>query len=430
MSFTDLEDIQNFCSQLGHMPGDCYQGLSTDELVAETTRIQKFIAAVILRLDKITEFHESEGMERAKIHEVYMGVMDTCCTHLLQIVLESAKNGAAYLSVMRNIKESAFTADRLAKLPESAHKKTQVWAYGRVVQYYQLFSNIGLVSAVSSVNSGSREYELVALGGVVESLHSYLIDGASDFQNVMSIYNTAKVLEWLSKRYFVPPNEDPFKNFLEHPGVYSSLSLIEIPLLAARAPLMAAKHGEKQIERVFENQLGLLMQSFGFFVVKATPFERRVDLSCTYHAGSDGYTILIDAKSTKSSYNLPVTDSRALEEYLETTKKAVCSAPSPEAVIIVSDRPGRSLRGKLEQMEKSCRVPVRFVSARELCALREAIPGSLPADFLEVLRKSPDRIVSNLAALYRKQYAKRTKAFESLVRLEYEHYQDPWADRK
>src|SRR5437867_1365392 len=125
----------------------------------------------------------------------------------------------------------------------------------------------------------------------------------------------------------------------------------ELPIIAARTPEVIQKYGEKNLECVFEMQLALLMQSFGFIVVQTRIGERRVDLIAISSGSYDPITCIVEAKTSRSPYALPVKDERALKEYVQDIRRSLTSLPPLKFVLLVSGAAARSLPARLHRVE-------------------------------------------------------------------------------
>jgi hypothetical protein len=170
---------------------------------------------------------------------------------------------------------------------------------------------------------------------------------------------------------------------IEHRNqAFGSLVLVqELGLLAGRNENMLERYGAKQVEERFEQQLALLMQSFGFLVVPAKRGERRVDLVCltpitTEH--EESFTILVEAKSARGTYTLPTKDSRAIAEYVRDTKRALATLPPVKMVLIIGPAIASTVPGKLRNLEGEVGIPVRYAGAHLLAELRRRSPGPIP----------------------------------------------------
>jgi hypothetical protein len=173
-------------------------------------------------------------------------------------------------------------------------------------------------------------------------------------------------------------------------GPFSSLRLSQLQLLARRSDDALARYGPKEVERVFEQQLALLMQSLGFYVVPARIGEASPDLICMSADSGAQFTILCDAKSSASPYSLPKDDFRALEDYVADARtNLVSAAPSLLLVLIVGGDASNTLAKRLRQLEATIGMPVRFCTAQQLADLRENVPGAIPMSALrEALLKA------------------------------------------
>lgn len=160
----------------------------------------------------------------------------------------------------------------------------------------------------------------------------------------------------------------------------------ELPQLASRSESIIKRYGESSIETRFEAQLAILMQSLGFFVVRTERAQRRVDLVCIAPApAGKAYTILLEAKTTTAHYALPTKDSRAISEYISSVRSALESLPPLRLVIIVGNKPAKTVGGKLAELEADTGIPIRYCDAWNLWALRHQLPGPVDcARFLKV----------------------------------------------
>jgi hypothetical protein len=202
------------------------------------------------------------------------------------------------------------------------------------------------------------------------------------------------------------------------PGVFSSLRLSEVGLLSRREPRLLKKYGENRVEKLFERQLALILQSFGFFVVETRIGARTVDLICISSSATTRGTFLVEAKTTAEPYNLPVKDERALLEYAAEVRKNLASLPELEFVLIVGHGGAKTLGARLRTLEGKLRLPVRFLSADQLVALRERLPCPLEFSTLKdaVVSSShvvPPEFVEQIGARVRTQH----EAHEQFVRI-------------
>lgn len=172
-----------------------------------------------------------------------------------------------------------------------------------------------------------------------------------------------------------------FANRKHSPGVFSSIRVEELALLAQRHKPLLQRYGEKHVEKVFEHQLALVAQSFGFYVASTRAGERTVDLVCI-GGGTASVTALMEAKTTSRPYSLPTKDQRALLEYISDVKRTLQTLPPLRYALIISAEASKTLPLKLRKLETLAGVPVRFCPAQILADLREATPGPLSLDIL------------------------------------------------
>ena len=179
-------------------------------------------------------------------------------------------------------------------------------------------------------------------------------------------------------------------------GPFTHLRLGEFAELARRTESAKSRYGQKKIETIFEDQLGLLAQSLGFYVVRARRATRRVDLLCLMADEAIPYTALIEAKTTGSAYSLPTGDQRALAEYVADVRGSLGTLPTVAFVLLVGSGASSTLEAKLGDVEAKLSLPARFIDAETLVRLRDRLPGPLPAgDFRELLVRSDERVLDS-----------------------------------
>jgi hypothetical protein len=164
---------------------------------------------------------------------------------------------------------------------------------------------------------------------------------------------------------------------------------------------MVDRYGEKRVEKVFETQLSLLVQSLGFAVVRTRSGERRVDLLCI--AGGPGeFTFLLEAKTSARPYSFSTADERALSEYVRDVRRSVAgNIPALRFVLLVGASPAKTLASKLQRFEAENSVPTRFMKAGALVRLRAGLPGPVRAPTLEARLLAspsvvPDEVVDDV----------------------------------
>ena len=199
-------------------------------------------------------------------------------------------------------------------------------------------------------------------------------------------------------------------------GPFSALLTHELALLAARDKKLLSRYGTKQVEKVFERQLALLFQSCGFYVVGTKLGQKTVDLICISSDPRQKMTILVEAKTSGKPYSLPTKDRRALAEYVKDVKKSLTSMPDIEFVLITGPQPVSTLEGRLSELEAEIQTPARYITAAELAAVRECMPGPLP---METLRNdvilSDTRILKNLDKSILKTHQRQQQAYSHFV---------------
>lgn len=143
-------------------------------------------------------------------------------------------------------------------------------------------------------------------------------------------------------------------------GPFSAIRLQELSLLANRDKSVMRRYGKKNVERVFETQLALVlvMQSFGLYVVSTRTGQSTVDLVCISASPEERVTFLLEAKTTKATYALPKTDFRALQYYVNTVRRSLSTLPPLSFCLIVGSKASKTLGGKLAALEAEASVPV------------------------------------------------------------------------
>ncbi len=203
-------------------------------------------------------------------------------------------------------------------------------------------------------------------------------------------------------------------------GVFSAIRLAELSLLATRADSVLKKYGRKHVEKVFEHQLSLIFQSFGLQVISTRQGRNTVDLFCLSSDSADGYSFMVEAKTTKGHYSLPPRDARALKEYANDITSALKSLPKLKFILIVAHAPAKTLAAKVTALGASIGVPVRFCRANQIAELREVIPGPVPASsFRDEILKSgpflPDDFAARVARSYQDLQGAHVEFAEKLL---------------
>jgi hypothetical protein len=195
---------------------------------------------------------------------------------------------------------------------------------------------------------------------------------------------TATVFEQWVRIYDRPDSDKSYKI-----GPFSSIRLTELAPLANRDARMSKKYGNKRIEKVFEQQLALIVQSFGLYVVSTRTGQRTVDLICISADPRARFTFLLEAKTSGRPYTLPRDDARALLEYIREVRIGLTTLPPLHFVLMIGPSPSATLEKKLQGLEAEAGLPIRYCSAHELAELREVVAGPLPLnDFADHLQRA------------------------------------------
>jgi hypothetical protein len=200
-------------------------------------------------------------------------------------------------------------------------------------------------------------------------------------------------------------------------GPFSSMRLRELAPLANRDAHMIKKYGTKQIEKVFEQQLALIVQSFGLYVISTRTGERTVDLICISADPTAHFTFLLEAKTSGRPYSLPRDDARALLEYISEVQAGLTTLPPLRFVLMIGPAPSSTLEKKLQTLEAEAGLPIRFCTAREIAQLREVVAGPIPLrDFTEYLLLAPKVVPTGFAQAMRSRADQLRSSHEALVR--------------
>jgi hypothetical protein len=200
-------------------------------------------------------------------------------------------------------------------------------------------------------------------------------------------------------------------------GPFSSIRLTELAPLANRDARMSKKYGNKRIEKVFEQQLALIVQSFGLYVVSTRTGQRTVDLICISADPTARFTFLVEAKTSGRPYALPRDDARALLEYIREVRTGLTTLPPLHFVLMIGPSPSATLEKKLQGLEGEAGLPIRYCSAHELAQLREVVAGPLPLnDFADHLLLASRVVPAGFAQTMRSRVNELRSSHEALVR--------------
>jgi hypothetical protein len=178
-------------------------------------------------------------------------------------------------------------------------------------------------------------------------------------------------------------------------GIFSELLPERLVPMAQRDAKAVHLYGEKGVEKAFESQLALLIQSLGFFVIPTKTGTSTVDLLCLSPDPRSHYTFMLEAKTSRRPYGLPKRDARALQEYVSTVTKYLCTIPPLSFALIVGPSPASTLQDKVARLQNALRIPVRYITAQLLAVLREQVPGHLSHSVFQERIVSAEPIVSD-----------------------------------
>lgn len=251
--------------------------------------------------------------------------------------------------------------------------------------------------AFSLSNSALDSVMPVRMDHIVLNLISALtMPQGEDPEHLRAAMAMANFLSSASK-YYGGKREERQKERLRATAT-SLLQAHELPFLARRdGPMLERYGGTNKVAARFEQQLNLAFQSLGLLTASTVPGKRRVDIVCINPGtpATSPTAILVEAKTSKDPYRLPVDDERALKEYAERIKRSRLRFPFDlQLILIVGQMPHKTLEDRLRALEIATQTPVRYCSASTLAGYLVDRPIPLPADdFIQSILKA-DRIVS------------------------------------
>ena len=202
-----------------------------------------------------------------------------------------------------------------------------------------------------------------------------------------------------------------------HAGAYSALRLSELSMIAGRREAVERRYGKKQLEKVFEEQLALLLKTFGLIVTRTRVGERTVDLVCVSGDPADPMTVLVEAKTSRRPYGLPVADQRALQEYVADVRRNLSTLPPLRFVLLVAADPAAVLEERMQALEPELGTPFRFCAARDLAAIRERAPGTPRfGDVADILVGGPTIVGVSMTDQLAERYRDTERAHAHLIR--------------
>jgi hypothetical protein len=238
----------------------------------------------------------------------------------------------------------------------------------------------------------------------------------SKYLEILISYLYGSALEYASNVY----DKRGAYNIKHMPGPFSAIRLPELSLLANRSDIICTRYGSAKVARIFEKQLALIAQSFGLYVVSTRVGLNTVDLVCISGQPDERITFIIEAKTSKRSYYLPKKDARALKEYVSDLRSSLSSLPPLSFVLILGPDPSSTLQSKLQNLEATITVPIRYMTAQQFANLRENIPGPLPLRIFRQLILSnrhvlPDEIVDSVVHAYKLEQEAHSSFLESMI---------------
>jgi len=184
------------------------------------------------------------------------------------------------------------------------------------------------------------------------------------------------------------------QNLLDYALTESNVNTSRLVRLAKNDTQLQEALGA-QLYTEFENQLVLLFRSIGYLVSHTRHGQKRVDLVVAAPPPCP-YTFLVEAKCCQSTYSLPASDERAIQDYVTTYQQASLTLPKLKFVIIVSSKPSKTMAKKLMRLSSSEGIPFRFVAAQELAQLRHRVSGVIPPSLLLDSMLSSEPILGEL----------------------------------
>jgi hypothetical protein len=308
-----------------------------------------------------------------------------------------------------------FEVTRIEEVPDAILWETYRGAAGLLTANYITAMFAGVFGEL--LRNSNVPHELIEeMDGIAHrtasKIHAFAQDRSSrDLMKLSERFLTTIFQQWESIY------GKPDWNNTRKVGPFSAIRLSELAPLANRDARMVAKYGGKRIEKIFEQQLALIVQSLGFYVISTRTGERTVDLICISADPAAQFTFLLEAKTSGRPYSLPRDDARALLEYIKEVQTGLTTLPQLHFVLITGPAPSSTLEKKLQALETEASVPIRFCPAHELAELREVVPGPIPLkDFRERLLLSSKVVATGFAQAMRSRADELRSSHETLVR--------------
>ena len=301
-------------------------------------------------------------------------------------------------AALREYHEARPADDPDCKRPSTAIALFSVY-YWQGLQVVMLGDENGSLANVSPAKIHEHaSFQLLGLGATARTLSGFLASECVDDEAAIElalwvsslIALSAQLMEQAESRQAALPRRDARE------GVRGLLDLDFLSRVARRdIDLLAGLRSVRDADSLFEQQLALLLTSIGFVTVPAERATRGVDLICFGHpAAKNEFAFLLEAKSSAKNYSLPTDDERALREYVVRVRARLDRPDDIRFLVIVSASPSRTLEAKLLSLQADLRMPVRYLNADALVALRRALPAHVPMDpFREAVLQSAACIV-------------------------------------
>lgn len=308
---------------------------------------------------------------------------------------------------------SAFDRDVLERMSLAGGDDAQVHQMAITATALAHFAGIQALKAVMSLNMPAGMTSIVELR-LVETEHMLtkcLIDAEDDeTRRLLGSILMAAQSAWAEMLQGVK------RPWLLQSHVFSVSEGAELPAIAERNPHLVRRYGAR-LSWIFEQETARLLQSLGLVVTSTRRFERSVDLICVVPTRPDPQLIIVDAKSTRRQYTLPASDQRALREYVEQVRRNLVTLPSLVLVVIVGPDPGVALSGRLRECSADWNVPVRYLRAATLAAIRHHLPGPPElSDLLDRIRLGPEVVEPQLVRDLFDLWHRRSAAQDELIR--------------
>lgn len=232
--------------------------------------------------------------------------------------------------------------------------------------------------------------------------HSEALEHAAFHMRLIAAQKFANALESLSGKP------------LDYMPVAGSPSLGLFEKLASSHPSIHEKFGSR-VPLEMEKQLSHILRALGFLVSSTRPGRRRVDVIAASWA-SPKYTFMVDAKSTKRSYYLPVSDQRAIQEYIAAYRNSSHTQPDLRFALVVSSSPASTLEPKLDNLSAQLGIPVRFISAKNLANIIRGASHPVPASlFLNSILGGPRVLDAEWTEAFVKQSNDQSKSYTDAI---------------